>query len=188
MRVKPSSSAQRRKALELDRWLDRMLPLASRLVRHRLLADETGLGERKEQRTYATTTQTPASVAEMLHRQKVTPPEVSWPDPRAHGRRNPVVSSLPLYPHLSGFGSIPRADNHSNTTYNLHHGGFQSTASPVLRSPDLDCNQAYNFGYESTYPQPMNAILPNTASSLDVAPEFISHYPEIQASHRATIA
>ena len=81
--------------------------------------------------------------------------------------------------HLSGFGSIPRADNHSNTTYNLHHGGFQSTASPVLRSPDLDCNQAYNFGYESTYPQPMNAILPNTASSLDVAPEFISHYPEI---------
>ena len=136
-------------------------------------------GERKEQRTYATTTQTPASVAEMLHRQKVTPPEVSWPDPRAHGRRNPVVSSLPLYPHLSGFGSIPRADNHSNTTYNLHHGGFQSTASPVLRSPDLDCNQAYNFGYESTYPQPMNAILPNTASSLDVAPEFISHYPEI---------
>ena len=65
-----------------------------------------------------------------------------------------------------------------------HHIQFTSwwlsePASPVLRSPDLDCNQAYNFGYESTYPQPMNAILPNTASSLDVAPEFISHYPEI---------
>ena len=81
--------------------------------------------------------------------------------------------------HLNGFGNIPRADNHSNTTYSLLHGGFQSTASPVLRSPDPDCNQAYNLGYESTYPQPLNAILPNTASFVDVAPEFITQYPEI---------
>ena len=81
--------------------------------------------------------------------------------------------------HLSGFGNIPRADDHSNTTYNLHHGGFQSTASPLLRRPDLDCNQAYNLGCESTYLQPMTAIFPNTLSSLNVAPEFITQYPEI---------
>ena len=80
---------------------------------------------------------------------------------------------------VSGFGNIPRADNPSDVPYSLHHYGFQSTASPVLSRPDLDYNQAYELGYQSTYPEPMDAILPNTTYSPNVAPEVLTLYPEI---------